>query len=706
MLQRGVGGLGLLVVQDCMTLGEGTTLNILTGNTDVVALIDKRTKRESFSGSPVNALALTNDLLAVGQDTLQVTVKSKVLRSPAATDLLSDILQHTRLNGGGQVRQDLGSQLLRGLETVPGGGEPFLARGLVVLATVKAVVEHSPDPLLVLVDVLLGERALSNQLLDVLVELVLLLGNALVHQGLGEGRLVSFVVTLLTVANNVNDDIALELRTPVSSDLANEVDSLSVITVHVEHGSVNRLGDVRAVRGGTGKTRVGGETDLVVDNDVNGSSGGVSGQRVETHGLVHYTLSGKGRITVQKHTHGAVEILLIVVVVLDGTGLTQDNGVLGFQVGGVGNQGELDALAGRSGTLEVHTQVVLHVTRALVGWFCRTGKLAEDGLVGLTDDVGEDVETTTVRHTNDNVLDTILDTTVDQGLHTRDERLTTLQTETLVVGELGGQEGLEAVRPDETVEDPALVVHRVLVTLGDLEAVTDPIAGLAIGDVDVLNTVRTTVDLLAGVNDLAQGHLLAVGGGKTRQDTRSKGEFLIEIALGEVVVLELELLGLLITKCLSFATDTERVDLSLVVTTRLVSADQKLDLQVIRNIRASTQTQTLTRHALGHTTCRCWDQGRGRLEGLGDGHVAIFHVLEVGLPRDVNTGWISLPSHVHLIDVVGGVTLEEGIIGVLFESHTTKVSPTMVSLPSIMHPEGRSHCLPHPPPQRHTVSCR
>lgn len=671
MLQRSVGSLSSLVVQDSVTLREGTTLNILTGNTDVVTLINKGTESKSLSSGPVNALALFNNLLAVGQDTLEVAVESEALWSIA--DGSSDMLQELGLNGGVKVRQNLGGQLLGGLEAVPGGGEPFLASGLVVLAAVEAVVEHSPDPLLVLVNVLLGEAALGNQLLDVLVDLVLLLGNALVHQGLGERRLVGLVVTLLTVANNVNNDIALELGTPVSGNLANVVDGLDVVTVHVEDGGVDRLGDVRAVGGGTSETGVSGETDLIVHDNVNGTTGRVGGEGVEAHGLVNNTLSSESSVTVQQNTHGAVELGLVVVVVLDGAGLSEHDGVLSFQMRGVGDQGELDALAGGRGTLEVHTQVVLDVTRALVRGFGRTGEFTEDRLVGLTDDVGKDVETTTVRHTDDNVLDTVVNATVNQGLHTGNERFTTLKTETLVVGELGGQEGLEAVRPDQTVKDAALVIHGVLVALGNLEAVADPVAGLAVGNVDVLDTVGATVDMLAGSDDLTQGHLLAIGGREAGQNTRSKSELLVEVTLSETVVVELELLGLAVTESLSLTTDTKRVDLGLVVTTCLVSANQKLNLQVVSDFRAAAQAQALTRHLLGHTTRRCRDESRRGLESLGDGHVAVLHVLEVGLPRDVDAGWIILPCHVHLIDIVGGVAGQEGIIGVLFAAPVSRI---------------------------------
>ncbi len=58
--------------------------------------------------------------------------------------------------------------------------------------------------------------------------------------------------------------------------------------------------------------------------------------------------------------------LLVVVVVLDGADLAQDDGVLGLKMGRVGNQGELHALAGRRGALKVHAQMVLDIARSLI----------------------------------------------------------------------------------------------------------------------------------------------------------------------------------------------------------------------------------------------------------------------------------------------------------------------------------------------------
>lgn len=657
VLEGSVSLLSLLVVEDSVTLGECSTLNILTGHTDVVALGDERAKGQSLGGREVNVLAFSDGLASVGENTLQVAVDMETFG--VAANCLSNVLQGSLVDVGGILRENLGGQLLGGLEAVPGRSRPLLRGGDVVLGLVEALLEHTPDPLLVLVNVLLGEGTLLDQLVDVDVDLGLLGLDALVHERLGEGRLVGLVVTVLSVTVEIDNDIVLELGAPISSELADKVDSLHIIGVDVEDGGIDGLGDIGTVGGRAGETGVGGETNLVVDDEVDGTAGREGRERVESETLVDDTLGSEGGVTVEQNAHGSAVRLLVVVVVLDGTGLAEDNRVLSLKMRRVGDQGELNTLARGGRTLEVHAEMVLDVTRTLILSTGGAGKLTEDGLVGLSHDVAENVETATMGHTDDDVLDTVIDTAVDQRLHTRDEGLTTLKTESLVVGVFGGQERLEAGTPDETVENTALLINGVLEGGRDLKTLTEPIALVTVRDVDELNTERAAVDLFASSDDLTQGHLLTTITLESRQDTGTKGVLGVEVLLGELVVLKGQLLGLGVGTLVS---NVEGVNVGSVVTTRLVSADKKLDLEMVRDIRTILHGQTTSqaRDTAGHVG----DQVRRRLESLGDGHLAALHVLEVDLPRDVDALGVMSPLHVHLINVASSASGEEAIIGI------------------------------------------
>jgi len=617
-------------VNDSVSLREGTTLNILTRNSDVVTLHAEGTKGKGLGGAHVNVLALVDGLGTVVKNTLQVAVNIESVWG--SSNLLANVLQSIGLDSSGEMREDLGGELLGTLESVPGAGKPFLGSRLVVLAAGKGLLEHTPNPLLVLLDVILSEGLVLDKLVDVLFKGRLLLVDALVHQRLGEGGLVGLIVTLLTVANDVNDNILLELGTPVGSELADKVDGLDIVTVDVEDGGVNGLGNVGTVGSRAGETGIGGETDLVVDDNVDGTTSLVRGKSVETHGFVDNTLTSESGVTVEQDTHGGVGLLLVTVVVQNGSGLSENDGVFGFQMRRVGDERKLHTLTGRSRALEVHTKMVLDITGSFIGGLGGTGKLTEDGLVGLADDVGKDIETTTVRHANDNILDTIINTAIDQSLHSGNEGFTTLETETLVVGVLCGEEALKAGTPDQTVQNASLLIDRVLVGLRNLDTGTEPVALLTVGNVNVLDTVTTTVETLASGNNVLELHLVLAFGSKARQDTGAKAEFLLHVGLGEVVVVKVELGRVAVAKLAGLVADTERIDLGLVVASGLVCAYQELDLEMVGQVGAVTNACSGGGRKSRSSTLGGGYDGRRGLEGLRDGHVTLLHVAEVDLP--------------------------------------------------------------------------
>ena len=115
-----------------------------------------------------------------------------------------------------------------------------------------------------------------------------------------------------------------------------------------------------------GTSGVGGEADLVVGDDVDGAVGGVGRQVAQVERLVHHPLTAEGRVAVQQDGHGLLAVGVVAVELL-GLRLPLHHRVDGFEVGGVGDQGQVDGLVG--GVVDAlvrHSQVVLHVTAALI----------------------------------------------------------------------------------------------------------------------------------------------------------------------------------------------------------------------------------------------------------------------------------------------------------------------------------------------------
>lgn len=478
----------LLVVDDGVTLGESSSLDILSGDTDVDLLRGERTEGESLGRGPVNVGALLDGLTTASQDTPEVLVRGEALGS--SRDSFSDALQQLFFGTSRTSGECLLSKLLGRWESLPRRREPLLARRDVVLGAVSSGLEHAPHPLLVLLDVLLGERLAANKELGVLRQRSRLLLDRLVHPWLGEQRLVGFVVTVTTVADDIDDDVLLELSTVVRRELAHEVDGLDVVAVNVEDGCVDCLGDIRGVGSRAREARVGGEADLVVDDEVDGSSGSVPRQVVEAHGLVDNTLASERSVSMEQHTHSGIVLSLVVLEMLKSTSLAEHKRVLCLQMGRVGHERQRHLLARGRRADVVGAQMVLDITsRPLIR--LRPHELVQNSLDRLPDDIREDVESASVRHSHGHVLDTVIDRSVDERFHTGDESLAALETKALLVGVLASDELLEGLGPDETVKNHALLLDGVVPWLRDLDACSDPVALLLVGNVDVLDTNGT-----------------------------------------------------------------------------------------------------------------------------------------------------------------------------------------------------------------------
>jgi hypothetical protein len=90
-----------------------------------------------------------------------------------------------------------------------------------------------------------------------------------VHQRLRDRRRVLLVVAEPAEADDVDDDVLVELLPVVHREPRDEHNRLRVIAVHMENRRLDHLDNVRAVDGRPRVTRVRRrEADLVVDDDV------------------------------------------------------------------------------------------------------------------------------------------------------------------------------------------------------------------------------------------------------------------------------------------------------------------------------------------------------------------------------------------------------------------------------------------------------
>jgi hypothetical protein len=110
-------------------------------------------------------------------------------------------------------------------------------------------------------------------------------------------------VAHLSVTDQVDNDVALELLTELSCKLESTLNILHTISIHVEDGSINCLGDISGVNTGAALAWVSSETNLVVHNDVDCTTDPIVGKRLHLKLFKHHTLTGKSSVTVHNDRH-------------------------------------------------------------------------------------------------------------------------------------------------------------------------------------------------------------------------------------------------------------------------------------------------------------------------------------------------------------------------------------------------------------------
>ena len=261
-----------------------------------------------------------------------------------AGDLQPDLLEHLERRAGMAAARIVG--VARRLDVGPAAVEPVGAVGLVTLACLQFGIEPRAPVRAHLLDFAFGDEVLAHELLGVDLARGRVLADRLVHQGLGERGLVAFVVPEAPVAEHVDDDGALELLPELGRDFGGIHHRLGIVAVHMEDRRLDHLGDVGRIRRRTRVTRVGGEPDLVVDDEMHGATGAVAAQPRQAEALGDHALPGKGRVArnEQRHDHRAVfpggaELILL------GAHLAQHHRIDDFEMRRIGGERKMNAVA-------------------------------------------------------------------------------------------------------------------------------------------------------------------------------------------------------------------------------------------------------------------------------------------------------------------------------------------------------------------------
>ena len=517
-----------------VAVAEGAAAHVLPGDAHRGLVGEERRVGQHLAGAPVEGLAAHHRRVPGVEDGEHLGVGGEALgQLEEARGELADALGAHR-----------GGHLGRGRVEAAAVARPHAAHGVGHRreAALLHVVEGGGEGLAALdhdlVGAVLGDVAHLEEALHVHLAHRRLAVDGLVHERLGVARLVALVVAVAAVAVHVDDDVHAEALPPLGGEVGGLGHGLRVLPVDVEDGDLEHPRDVGGVAGGAAVLGVGGEADLVVDDDVDRAARGVAGQPGEVQRLGDDALAHEGGVAVDEQRQDPPARGGIVAhAVLLGAGAALDDGVDELEVAGVERHRQVHALARRGSAVARVPEVVLHVAAAEEALGVGVLERGEDLAHALAHEVGHDVEAPAVGHAEDDLLGAVLGRLLDDEVAEGDEALRALEREAL------GPRAVAAV--DELLEDlgvAQLGEDAELLLLGEgqpvprgLHALLEPVALLGILDGGVLDADGAAVRLLQGAEDLAQG------GHRGHAGEVDGGEGLVEVLREEVEVAEVEL---------------------------------------------------------------------------------------------------------------------------------------------------------------------
>ena len=517
--EREVLGLGVDVDQHTMTLAERAPAGVLPGKADRCPLQHHRAERGRLGERPVDLVLVEGHAVGL-QDALELAVHGEAL-GPAG-----EPVDHA----GEHVARYRGVDL----EPVGFGRRPAVGRRR------RALVGLLEGPVEALAEV--GERGLGlvqrqvaavDELLGVELAHRAVLVDQGVHAGLGERRLVGLVVAVPPVAHEVDHDVLAERLPEREREPHDPHRGLGVVAVHVEDRRLHHLGDVGRVHARTAGLGSGGESELVVHDEVHGAADLVAGDGREVERLRDHPLPGERGVAVHEHRQDGAASLVVALVLL-GAGHALDHGIDRFQMTGVRRECQRELVAARRDVRAGGAEVVLHVAGALGRHRVELAlELTEDLSVRLADHIGEHVQAPSMRHAEHRLGDPRVGGFGEQRVEHGDQRLGPFEAEALVPEVLGVKETLERFGRVQALEDAALLLGRHGV-VDTLDALLDPRLLIGLLDVHVLQADRARVRVAQHTEDVSQAHHPRAGQAVGR-------ELACEVPDGEAVLADVEL---------------------------------------------------------------------------------------------------------------------------------------------------------------------
>ena len=508
-LQRHVLLPGLRVVIDGVPVAEGAALDILSRQADGRAVGENRRQRQLFAEGPVD--------------------RPLVRRVERAGALLARALQlsmkREAVRRGQQARIDLAQPLDRdrGPRGRGGAGRRFRRFGLdeitLRLERLHRGLERREPPRVHVAGHLARDRAALDERTRPDLAHGRMRSDLPVHQRLGERRLVSLVVAVAAVADEIDEEIELE-GPAIGNRQPRRLDArLGIVRVHVHDRNLEAARQAARVRGAVGVFGTGRESELVVDDDVDRAAGRIARQAAQVQRFGHDALAGKRRVAMDEDRqarvgveHGCARL------VHRGSGRARhadDDRIDRLEMARVGRHRDRHVHPAAALDRAMRAGVVLHVAgpRHVFAEGARRDRILELGehlRVRLVEHVRHDVQAAAVGHADEDVARAGFGRVANHLVEDRHEHVEPLDREPRLAGERPLEEALERFDFREPIEQR----HRIdrigrRAEAAALDRLAQPLA--LVGNEHVRQVVpgRGAVDAAERLDDL--GHVRGAG---------------------------------------------------------------------------------------------------------------------------------------------------------------------------------------------------
>ena len=225
------------------------------------------------------------------------------------------------------------------------------------------------------------------------------------------------------VTKNINHHIALKRLAKLQSEFRNKADGERIVAVHMENRRLNHLRHIGAILGGSSVRWKGGETDLIIHNQMNRPANPVALELRHVQRLGNNSLASKGGISMHNHRQNFPPLLRVLTNALLGAGHPHDHRVDRFQMARISGKPH-QHFAPRFRLPGDHvTEVIFDITVASRG--VRQiifGKLREDQIEGLAEKLRDHAESTAVSHAHTNFLDATSGTIFENAIESGNQR--------------------------------------------------------------------------------------------------------------------------------------------------------------------------------------------------------------------------------------------------------------------------------------------